>query len=709
MEIANIGHSTWRSMSSRYRRPGAWKVVVSLLVLLSALALPSMPVSAQPAQAECAPLVPGGPLWVTAECVDPLYNNPVIDSEQDLTSPVPHRKVSGHFEGTDKRFTFYFPPKNQWEGRFFHSVYPLQNEYAQDDPTAPSGPFWETKGSIAFGADSGAYTVQTNGGSGYRVDAAAAKFSKTVAATYYGEPNRRIYGYVWGGSGGAYQTIGAIENTAGVWDGAVPYVPPIPTSIPNASFVLAFGLFELADKAPQIGDAVRPGGSGDPYTGLDEVERAVLLEVTRLGVPLRTWEDYVDLSGPMNLDSLLSFGGVIRAIDPSYVDDFWSKPGYLGTEQSGLGDRFRAAKVDYFPTITQVNRDAQNLPTSLVLDDVPALPTTISPDYTLYAADGTTVVGTLSGSLDPATRVFTLGSGNAAGVLSTIATGAKLRIDNRWNLALLSYHRHQVPTRPGFYTWDQFRGPDGQSIYPQRFLEIGPLISGGVTGGGTFTGRITGKVIVVSNLLDTGAHPWNADWYSARVREALGSRYNENFRLWYNDNADHLIGPVVGSRAARVVEYTGIVQQALRDLSLWVERGVEPARSTRYQVEDGQVIVEGRAGQRRGIQPVVDLTVNGADRIDIAAGQTVTFVAKIQVPAKAGSIVAAEWDFLGTGEFTESPFGSPRRTVVLKATFTYTTPGTYFPTLRAAAQREGDTSTPFALVQNLRRVRVVVH
>jgi hypothetical protein len=49
---------------------------------------------------------------------------------------------------------------------------PLQDEYAQEDSTAPSGPFLETKGSIAFGAASGAYAVQTNGG-GYRVDAAS--------------------------------------------------------------------------------------------------------------------------------------------------------------------------------------------------------------------------------------------------------------------------------------------------------------------------------------------------------------------------------------------------------------------------------------------------------------------------------------------------------------------------------------------------------
>lgn len=701
-----------KTVNTRRQRQYAWNAGVVALVLLSTLVMPSMGASAQPAQPaqpECAPLVAGGPLWVTADCVDPLYNQPVIDSETDLSSPVPHHKVSGHFAGTDKRFNLYFPPREQWEGRFFQSVYPLQDENAIDDPTAPNGPGRElgTAGSIAFGADSGAYTVQTNGGGGYRVDAAAAKFSKLVAADYYGKGrhSRRIYGYIYGGSGGSYQTIGAIENSSGVWDGAVPFIPGVPTSIPNNFFVRAFARLVLTDKAPQIADAVSPGGSGDPYAGLSEVEQSVLREVTRIGVPLRAWEDYPYLLGLTAPDGLLGFGAVIRGIDTTYADDFWSKPGYLGSEQSALGAIFRAALVDHIATITQVNRDAQNAPTSLILDSVPALASTLGLDYTLYAADGTTRVGTLAGSLDPTTKVFTIGSGNSASVLSAIDTGARLRIDNRWDLALRSYHRHQVPRRPGYYAWDQFRGPDGQPIYPQRFLEIGPLITGSVSGGGTHTGMINAKIIVVANLLDVDAYPWHADWYVQRVKEALGSRFNDSFRLWYNDNADHIPVP----RTPRLVQYDGIVQQALRDVSLWVERGVEPARSTRYQVEDSQVTVPGRAGQRRGIQPVVDLTVNHADRIDITAGQTVTFVAKIQVPARAGWVVAAEWDFLGTGEFTASPFGSPRRTVVLKTTFTYTTPGTYFPALRATSQREGDTSTPFALVQNLGRVRVVVH
>ncbi|MCA0755827.1 Tat pathway signal sequence domain protein [Paenibacillus sp. N4] len=656
--------------------------------MLSTLLVPGLGASAESPPPLCASKVTGGPMWITADCVDPLYNKPVIDSETVLTDPVPVHKVSGHFEGTDKKFNFYFPPKSQWQGRFYHYVYPLINENAEDNI-------------ISFGADSGAYTVQTNGGSGYRVEAAAAKFSKTVAAKYYGS-SKKIYGYIWGGSGGSYMTIGAIENASGVWDGAVPFIPGTPTSIPHNFFIRGFARFVLADKAPQIADAVSPGGSGDPYAGLNEVERAVLKEVTKLGVPLRGWMDKRYILGLGDPAGLLGFGSAIKSFDPSYADDFWSKPGYLGTEHSALGDLFRAARVDQKVSITQITRNAANEPTSLSVDEVPANLKYPNPDFTLYAADGSKI-GALNGSLDPATLVFTLAGANSDNVLNAIDTGAKLGMDNKWSLALLSYHRHQVPKQSGFSAWDQFRADDGTPLYPQRSVEAGPSIARGVTGGGTYTGAVNGKVIVVTNLLDVDAYPWDGDWYSQRVKAALGKSYNDNFRIWYNDYADHVV-----PHNAFLVDYWGILEQALRDISAWAEKGVAPAKSTRYDMIDNQISVPANAAVRQGIQPVVDLTVKGSDRIDIKAGQTVTFKAKIQVPPGAGKVVGTEWDFLGNGNFTTAKFGSPKQTVNVSMTFTYDKPGTYFPSLRATAQREGDAGTPFAKVPNLDRVRVVV-
>ena len=51
-----------------------------------------------------------------------------------------------------------------------------------------------------------------------------------------------------------------------------------------------------------------------------------------------------------------------------------------------------------------------------------------------------------------------------------------------------------------------------------------------------------------------------------------------------------------------------------------------------------------------------------------------------------------------------SDLGCPHVT----ATHAFSKPGTYFPALRVASQREGDPNTPFARALNLSRVRVVV-
>jgi hypothetical protein len=557
---------------------------------------------------------------VTADCVDPLYAHPVIDSEQDLATPVTHHRVSGHFEGTAVKFTIDLPSAAQWQGRFFQYTYPLSDENALNR-------------AIAFGAASGGYTVQASGTGGYRHDAAAAKFAKTVAADYYESGSRRIYGYIYGPSGGSFQTVGAIENTTGVWDGAVPVVLGVPTSIPTNFFVRAQARMVLRDVADHIADAVRPGGSGNPYAGLTAVQAAMLHEVTSLGVPLKAWQDPDYVLGLSAPDGLLGFGAVIRQIDPTYVTDFWTKPGYLGTEQSALGDIVRAA----------------------------------------LAAAGDTP-------------------------------------DNRWNIALPSYYRHQVPPADqGYAAFDVLRGPSGQPLYPQRALLIGSLISSSVSGGGSYTGKVNGKVIVVDNLVDSDAFPWHADWYAKRVRAALGDEAYENtFRLYYNDNADHLEGPVTGTKANRIVSYDPIVEQALRDVAAWAERGVTPPRSTKYDISDSQVTVPAQASQRRGIQPVVDLTVDGTDRIDVKVGEEVSFSAKVQVPPAAGDVVSAAWDFSGTGSYAPAPVGAPKSTLHLDASHRFAQPGTYYVALKVASSREG-VAGPFAQVENLDRVRVVVH
>ncbi len=220
-------------------------------------------------------------------------------------------------------------------------------------------------------------------------------------------------------------------------------------------------------------------------------------------------------------------------------------------------------------------------------------------------------------------------------------------------------------------------------------------------------GRITARTLVIEVLMDIDALPWQADWYRSQVKQALGARFADQFAIWFIDHAQH-DDPVSTIARAQCVSYRGALQQGLRDLGTWVERGVKPSETV-YDVVATQVRVPGGAKDRRGIQPVVELHVNGSLRAEVDVGEQVTFDATIEVPPNAGDVVAAEWDFEGEGTFPVTvELGRPESKVVLSATHAYGKPGTYFPLLRGTSQRQGDVRTPYGRVQNLARARVVV-
>ena len=69
---------------------------------------------------------------------------------------------------------------------------------------------------------------------------------------------------------------------------------------------------------------------------------------------------------------------------------------------------------------------------------------------------------------------------------------------------------------------------------------------------------------------------------------------------------------------------------------------------------------------------------------------------------------AHEWDLDGSGAYPVKAvlIGPADRRATATLVQRFAKPGTYFVTLRAAAQRDG--GTPFARIQNLGRARVVV-
>jgi hypothetical protein len=643
---------------------------------------------------------------VTGESVDPRFDEPSIHAREWRDTPVRHLYVHGAFTGTNARFSFYFPPPGQFDGRF----YQITHQLFFSEETDPYN--------IGMAAAGCAYFVQTNMGGaeyprmardalsgrfdpsvgGYRVNAAAAKFSKVVAREVYGwDESRRIYGYLYGGSGGAFQTITSAEVTHGVWDGFLPFVMGSPNAIPNVFTLRVHALQLLKDKWPSIIDAVEPGGSGDPYAELNDEQRGALEEATRGGFPLRAWFNYVPMGGgPLRL-----VAGYVPIVDPAYVDDFWAKPGYLGTDPSSS---VREARVQYASAVVTV---ITGPPAGLELSSVPAGDLTGAELIIMSgaAAGESLPIGTVDGT--------TVGFGFAADltVADRIQAGDQLRIDNSAYLALETYHRHQVPpagSELDHSVYDQFRGPDGTPIYPQRSLMVGPIGATNASGA-VNNGDFDGKMIVIENLLDGDALPWQADWYRAKVEVVKAGGVADTFRLWFTDNAQHM-QPSSAVQETHVTSYRGQLEQGLRDLSAWVEKGVQPPASTAYEVVDGQVKVPATARDRKGIQPVVEVQANGGERAEVVVGEPVTFTAEIVAPPGTGEVVGADWDFLGDGSYPIAAQVSRLEPGAVRAaaTYTVTQPGTYFPALRAASQRDADPDTPYARAQNLGRVRVVV-
>lgn len=664
---------------------------------------------------------------------DPLFTQPYIDIDEWRDAPVRHRYVHGGFKGTDTRFSFYLPPKELYQGRFFQHFTPApDNENLAQKPTSPAND------KISFSISSGGYFVETNGGGpavagfgstdptigAYRANAAAAQYSRVVARQMYG--GKRPYGYAYGGSGGAYRTVGSMENTRGVWDGAVPHVLGSSMAIPNSFTVRMHAMRLLSDKFPQIVDAMEPGGSGDPYAGLNAEQAGALREVTRMGFPLQSWFGWKTM-GIHGFAAL--YGGMVMA-DPGYFTDFWTKPGYYGFDhpESFTGYRLQhKAKIAGLITGTDARR--QKLETSVTngktagnVDDsyaamqgkeaqyVVAIRLSTPPPATQFLG-GDLII--LSGAAKGARLTLSRIEGDTAvfgiidpSIAAKLANGDEVQVDNSNFLAAQTYHRHQVPG-PEFRVWDQFRGADGKPVYPQRPMLLGPIFTQ-ATAGSIPEGNFGGKMILVESLWDREAYPWSADWYRARVEKHFGAKADEHFRLWFTAHALHGDSDTQED-AIHTVSYVPVLNQALRDVALWVEKGIAPPASTNYRYEDGQIIVPASAAGRRGIQPVVTLKVNGGERADVAAGQTVTFKGTIEVPPGTGSVIAAEWDFEGTGTFSaQSPVGPKATTANVTITHKFDKPGTYFPALRGISQRDGDRTTAFGRIQDLGRVRVTV-
>jgi hypothetical protein len=85
-----------------------------------------------------------------------LFKEPYVDIDEWRDKPVRDRYVHGGFKGIEARFSFYFPPRDRYQGRFFQHITPIplsehmaQGRSGEDDD-------------IGFAVASGGYFVETN-------------------------------------------------------------------------------------------------------------------------------------------------------------------------------------------------------------------------------------------------------------------------------------------------------------------------------------------------------------------------------------------------------------------------------------------------------------------------------------------------------------------------------------------------------------------
>jgi hypothetical protein len=649
---------------------------------------------------------------------DPYFGAPYIDADEWRAKPRRHRYIHGGFEGTETLFAFYFPTDEEYRGRFIHM---LQGGAGGSEHTAYQSVLGETC-MIDFAAQCGAFYVESNQGhvditgeymkmdptvTSWRASAQTARFARKKAAEIYGaEPH---HAYLLGGSGGGLRAAVCMENTDGVWDGGVPYIAG-PCAL-NGPSVVINAARSLGPKVHDVIDAMAPGGSGDPFAGLDADQREALALFYRVGLPKGA--EFALKGSAMDVAIGMAILTSTLFYDPTLVEDFWSVPGYLGADgglaRSLIDVRARVKKIltrrdlgdNQDVAITQGfwGQSNDDSPIGLVLDG--------PIDLACIPGSRMTV---LAGAEEGQKRVCIATAGDALLIglhigekpLEKIAVGDELALDNRAFLTFCFAHRHQVdnplPSTAALCALDR-------PIYPQR-----PINQATTLVGVSQTGRFSGKMIFVNNMFDTNELASNAADYVPLVKQQFGPDIGDRFRLWLNDNTTH-IGPTDAASSTYLIPFMGSVQQAVRDVIAWVEDGVAPPASTRFDfAPDRGMSLALFADERFGIQPVVHATVEGAQSVEAVVGEALVFAVEAEVPPGAGAIIGAEWDFDGQGRWPvrHGNVDGYSTRISLNVTHRFDKPGTYFPSARVTAHREGDVNAVHRRQVNLARVRVVV-
>ncbi len=701
-------------------------------------------------------------LLIDGTCIDPVYNTDtfVITQTEQLEFQVPdgplipYTQVTGHFPATNtlatlpdgvrqspttfqQNYVFRFPAKAFWQYRSFEQQHPSGGGVVDDQLAFTSGAF-----SVNWMSASAPNAVAS-----HRHQAGATQVAKAYARTLY-DTDAKIYSYFWGCSGGGTVAMAAAENTRGVWDGVQAQCIGTRVDAQYHSFYWQAHYTMAIPKAKRmaIATAAAPGGSGDIYAGLNDEESAVLDEFLAAGYPLAIIGRHFDRLTPL-IDPI-----DVRLGDPSYEDDFWSLPGYAGSNPPAY---LQAALIDGYVTVTDITRDAAGVPTTITfdLDELPEAGTTGDNylEYYVYDEAGARLIDpnrsfgpppenkrrfSLIGDLDRASGVLSLTGTiesfmapptpivNSPVLLSGLKIGGKVRVNNRFILSMYYYPRYSVVE--GVRSHDQYRHDDGTPIYPQR-PDLSALLHSSyrTMGGRVESGEIQTKTMVITGMADQLSWPIFNVGYAERVQAVLGPEASaQQFRFYLHDNGSHSTG---GGEP-------GIFRQSIQDFIAWVENDIPPPPSTVYSVERGQVIPAAAASARRGLQPVIDLRVNGQSRAEVTLGEPVSLTAHVEMPPEAGLLVDYSWSLteagnaalsvqtpeatgrveqydaiLGDAQEQSRTLETPQTELQLARSVTLPSAGRYILRLTVHGQRDGlSAPTDRTLLQNFQDVQIVV-
>ena len=682
------------------------------------------------------------------EVTDSFFGAPYIDVDEWRDTPMRYRHVHGGFADCDTRFTFYFPEEENWQGR---AIMPLEGAHAGHED-AFGGAMGDLIGGFPLAVRLGGYMAESNMGHigddidpkggddptiyGWRAAAETARLSKFIAAQVYGAAPH--HSYVWGGSGGGRRSPLCLENAPDAFDGALPFmgggnVVPFPATEKVRSgqpiaFAAMFNVQRMlrhGDTPDRLIDAMRPGGSGNPFEGLDSHQREELVYLYEQGFPFG--DEHMIFSPMGQIWLWTSIADLLVEQDPSYFENFWTKPGYIGHDLPS------AVEDDLIDVVTTVSKviTVQDLMTDPAFDapeflmarmmatimggstpeKIFAIEIAGLPEGYRLGAGVQLVSGDAKGrqlyTMVSAGDVFMCDGHGDANLLrfDGVKVGDEVHVENRKFLAFCYFHRHHVMDDP------QFDGLklQGVPIYQQHPVPMmSPLM------GVPYTGHYEGKLLWVHHTHDSSLWPSQGIVYEGAVLQAQGPvAAAEKFRLQWTEHAEHISPAMLPSSPARatstwLVDYTPIIEQGLVDLIRWVEQGIPPA-STQYEYSHGQVSLPDTAAERGGVQPVVALTVDGGVRADVKVGDPVELVVTAEAPTEGGTIISVEWDFDGQGGFaTQEQVDGSAKAATFTQTHAFDAPGTYFSAVRVSSNREGDVGAEFRRLPNVASVRVVV-